>query len=66
MSLCSSCGVQLSEDGELCPHHHYVYADDWALNNRIMCNFFHRGVVPDRLTAKERNDDFWSYTNDAA
>ena len=36
MSLCASCGLQLSGDAGLCPHHHCVYGDDWAVANRIM------------------------------
>jgi hypothetical protein len=58
--------LQLSGESALCPHHHCVYGDDWATANRIMCDFFHRGVVPSRLTQKERDDDFWSHTDEAA
>jgi hypothetical protein len=59
MSLCSACGLPLADDGALCPHHHCVYGDDWAAANRIMCDFFHRGKVPPRLTRTEREDEFW-------
>lgn len=64
MSFCAYCGSQLSGSSELCPHHHCAYGEDWATANRIMCDFFHRGVVPARLGKKERDDDFWSYTNE--
>jgi hypothetical protein len=30
---------------------------DWAAENRIMCDFIHRGIVPPRLPAAERADD---------
>jgi hypothetical protein len=59
MSLCAACGLQLTGDGALCPHHHCVYGDDWAAANRIMCDFFHRGKVPPRLNRSDREDDFW-------
>ena len=42
-------------DSMLCAHHHLV-SDEWAAGNRVMCNFIHRGVVPERLSAEERSD----------
>ena len=54
MSLCASCGLQLSGEAALCPHHHCVYGDDWAVANRIMCDFFHRKKIPPRLAQQER------------
>jgi hypothetical protein len=66
MSLCASCGLQLSGDAALCPHHHCVYGDDWAVANRIMCDFFHRKKVPPRLAQSDRDDDFWAHTAEAA
>ncbi len=62
MSLCASCGLQLNNNTELCPHHHVMYGDDWAASNRLMCDFFHRGKVPSRLSKKELSDDFWVHT----
>ena len=59
MSLCVSCGVMNPDGVEVCPHHHNVYGDDWAASNRVWCDFFHRGIVPKRLTVAERDDDFW-------
>jgi hypothetical protein len=29
----------------MCAHHVASYGDDWAMGNRIMCDFLHRGVV---------------------
>jgi hypothetical protein len=66
MSLCASCGLQLSGESALCPHHHCVYGDDWAVANRIMCDFFHRKKVPPRLAQQDRDDDFWAHTAEAA
>ena len=66
MSLCASCGLQLSGEAALCPHHHCVYGDDWAVANRIMCDFFHRKKVPPRLAQHDRDDDFWAHSAEAA
>ena len=50
----------------MCPHHHCVYGDDWAVANRIMCDFFHRKKLPPRLSQHERDDEFWAHTGEAA
>jgi len=65
MSLCAACGLQLTGNGELCPHHHCVYGDDWAEANRLMCDFFHRKKVPPP-SRTARDDDFWARTGEAA
>ena len=54
MTLCVMCGLQV-EGAPLCPHHASNHPDDWAVTNRILCDFFHRGKEP-----AERNDDFWA------
>lgn len=59
MSLCASCGSQLTGDAQLCPHHHCGWGKDWAVENRIMCDFFHRQKPPPRLPQPEREDDSW-------
>ena len=43
--------MMLMADGEeICPHHLYSPVEDgWAESNRIMCNFFHRQVIPKRI-----------------
>jgi hypothetical protein len=43
MSLCSRCG-QATIDGGLCTYPGSQH-DDWAIGNRIMCDFIHRGVL---------------------
>jgi len=30
----------------MCAHHVASSGDDWAMGNRIMCDFLHRGVSP--------------------
>jgi hypothetical protein len=60
------CGLELSGDVALCPHHHGVYEDDWAVTNRIMCDFLHRGKIPGRLTRQERADEFSTHAQEAA
>ena len=32
-------------DVGLCSHHGVEYGDDWARENRVMCDFIHRGIV---------------------
>lgn len=49
MTLCPSCGLQLSEGTEICPHHTFGPEDGWAESNRIWCDFFHRQVIPKRV-----------------
>ena len=58
MSLCAMCGMQLFGETDLCPHHHSAQPSDWAVDNRIMCDFIHRGVVPQRVVAADDCDDY--------
>jgi hypothetical protein len=61
MSLCASCGLQLSGAAGLCPHHHRVpYDEGWAAASRIMCDLIHRKKVPPRLSFADRDDDDWA------
>jgi len=58
MALCASCGLQISDLVEMCPHHAYLAGtESWSRENRIMCDFFHRGVIPKRLTEAERAEE---------
>lgn len=45
MSLCAYCGQPTLGSDPLCTHHVSGHGDDWAIGNRIMCDFVHRGVV---------------------
>jgi hypothetical protein len=56
MSVCASCGSQLSDGSSLCRHHHVASEDGWAAGNRILCDLLHRGVVPSRLSPDQRED----------
>ena len=66
MSLCPVCGQQLSENAALCPQHTGQSVSGWAAGNRILCDFFHRGVAPPRLSAGNRVDDFARHSAQAA
>ena len=50
MSLCVACGLSLAGDADFCPHHLSGYAEDWAVANRIMCDFIHRKWIPPSST----------------
>ena len=45
MSLCIQCEYPTSGPDDMCAHHVASDADDWAMGNRIMCDFLHRGIV---------------------
>lgn len=65
MSLCVVCVQSSPGAGSLCPYH-VSSEQDWAVANRIMCDFFHRKKIPPRLPQTERDDDFWAHTGEAA
>ena len=52
--ICCECGLPLPESwaalspvpASLCLHHSSGLRPDWAQGNRLMCDFFHRGQVP--------------------
>ena len=52
-SHCCLCGLSYSGDVALCNHHVYG-ADDWAVANRLICDFVHRKIVPRRLPPEAR------------
>ena len=54
ISLCALCGQELTMGASLCAHHQRAPVDSWAVENRIMCDFFHRGIPPPRLSEAER------------
>jgi len=60
MSLCVSCGLALAGDADFCPHHQTGYAEDWAVANRIMCDFVHRKWIPPSPPSSLHEDDFWA------
>jgi len=45
MSLCVFCGHAVVGSRDLCAYHDAAHEDDWAVGNRIMCDFVHRGIV---------------------
>lgn len=52
---CSQCGLETSS--ELCVYHHASAPEGWAQENRIMCDFFHRGRIPVRLAEADRAEE---------
>lgn len=57
MSLCASCGSELSDGSSLCRHHLLSGDDRWAEGNRILCDLLHRGKAPSRLARDDREDE---------
>lgn len=59
MSLCPACGCSLvGTTRTYCAHHDYP-DETWAAVNRVMCALLHRGEVPRRLSAAERDETFY-------
>ena len=59
MPTCPVCGLE-NVAVPVCTHHSAGAGEDWHVSNRIWCAFFHRGIVPERLPASERDEDFWA------
>jgi hypothetical protein len=53
MSLCASCGSELSDGTSLCRHHHLSLEVGWAQSNRMVCDLLHRGIQPARVPVPE-------------
>lgn len=66
MNRCNQCGIELHEAFTLCPHHHVHNDPGWAATNRIMCDFVHRGLVPQRVAPANGEDDFRRCLSEAA
>lgn len=56
-SLCPACAQQLAGNAALCARHVGLATESWAASNRIMCDFFHRGIAPPRVSVGERIAD---------
>src|SRR5262245_61845519 len=39
------CGMELAGEANLCAAHDLPVTDRWAAENRLMCNFLHRGIT---------------------
>lgn len=46
---CIRCGAYLGEGREICPMHLDSNGEQWHINNKIMCDLFHRGIEPPRV-----------------
>jgi hypothetical protein len=49
--------VQLAASAGLCGYHQSTPPSGWAVENRILCDFVHRGIVPRGLAVVDRLDD---------
>ena len=54
MSLCVFCGHAVVGNRDLCGYHDASHEGDWAVGNRIMCDFVHRGIVARGTAARSR------------
>ena len=45
MRLCPLCGELTRVDEGVCPHH-FAIDQEWAVRNRVFCDFLHRRVQP--------------------
>jgi len=48
------CAQPTLDRDDVCAYHLPGHGDDWAIGNRIMCDFLHRGIVPP--APSERSD----------
>ena len=55
--LCPTCSMPIKE-ADMCPYHVKVNGEEWAASNRIMCDFFHRGILS---TSTDDPREFWAY-----
>lgn len=56
MSLCAVCSAPIAGADALCAAHPLWRDGDWAVANRLMCDFIHRGKVPPRHWSSESDD----------
>ena len=68
MSICARCGAELANDDGLCLYHSSEHdtalGRDWAISNRLMCGFIHRGIEPARLPAADREPEAYFWTTE--
>jgi len=55
MALCVLCAQPTLGEQDVCLFHLASQGDDWAVGNRIMCDFLHRGILPP--ATDERTND---------
>lgn len=58
--ICPACG-QSNLDRVICAHHESG-EKAWSATNKVICDLLHRHVSPDRLSARDREDEFWAIT----
>lgn len=52
---CSQCASVIDGSAPLCLHHAGAFANDWAADNRVFCDFIHRHVEPPHVALPEWN-----------
>lgn len=52
MPMCPMCGLSTFL-GEMCSHHG-IGEIDWHIANKTWCDLIHRGIQPQRLPERER------------
>ena len=61
MSLCPMCGITVVAGDGICPWHTMPneLPGSWAEGNRVMCDFFHRGIL-----RPVESEQYGGYRND--
>ena len=59
MSVCVQCGIERDDGALLCPQHERESLDTWAEGNRIICDWIHRGKLPERAPDPQAEDEAW-------
>ena len=57
MPICPSCGLLITQ--QLCPHHASSQDEQWSKENRIWCDYIHRGIPIPRLSEEDRSNVPW-------
>jgi len=55
--ICASCGNDTLDDTDLCRSHPIMGDMLWAATNKLMCDFFHRHLIPPRVPIEIEDPD---------
>ena len=61
MRLCAFCRQPTGDPGGVCGYHSGGHRDDWARENRLMCDLLHRGITsstPHEVERLERPETY--------
>lgn len=57
MSVCPICGSTPDFGAESCGYHTMTTSEkDWAIGNKVMCDWIHRGIELKRLSKPDRDE----------